>query len=89
MKPHVPQANTSLECPVRQKNSDVTFEVNVFRGSDRGGLEMTDCSEFSNGTTDKTCTQQCIHTTEAQQLHEKAIRQHQDELRTIGSNVIG
>ena len=89
MKPHVPQATTSLECPASKKNCQVTFELNVFRDASRGGLEMTDCSEFLDKKNAMACEQGCIHAQEAQQLHEQAIRKHQDELGTIGSNVIG
>ena len=89
MKEQVPQTTTSLECPVVKKNCDVDFEVNVFRGANRGGLEVTGCSEFSCNKGTVTCGKDCIHTPEAQQLHEQEIRKHQDELGKIGPNVIG
>ncbi len=89
MKQHVPQSTVSLECPGSQKNCEVTFEVNVFRGAERGGLEATNCTECSPKTPVQACEQRCTHTHEAQQVHEQAIRQHQRELSTIGSNVIG
>ncbi len=89
MKQHVPQKATVLECPASKKNCEVVFEVNVFRSAKHGGLEATGCSEFSTHTNAPACEQKCIHTPEAQQIHEQAIHQHQDELSTIGSNVIG
>ncbi|UCH91465.1 MAG: hypothetical protein JSU60_01745 [Nitrospirota bacterium] len=87
MKQHVPQATTSLECPTLKKKCEVNFEINVFRGTSHGGLEVTGCSESLSSNV--TCGQDCIHTLEAQQLHEQEIRKHQDALSTIGSNVIG
>ena len=89
MKQHVPQATTSLECPALKKNCEVNFEINVFRGAGHGGLEVTGCSEFLNNNNAVTCGQDCIHTQEAEKLHEQEIRKHQDELSKIGPNVIG
>lgn len=89
MKQHVPQGTTLLECPTLKKNCEVTFEVNVFRSLKHGGLEATGCSEFLPNTNSGNCKQKCIHTPAAQQLHQQAIRQHQHELSTIGSNVMG
>jgi hypothetical protein len=89
MKQHVPQATTSLECPVSKQNCKVSYEVNVFRGASRGGLEVTGCSESLPSHNAVTCVQGCIHTLEAQQLHEQEIRKHQDDLSNIGPNVIG
>lgn len=89
MNQHVPQATTSLKCPASKKNCQVTYEVNVFRGASQGGLEATGCSEFLERNNAVTCGQDCIHNPEAQQLHEQAVRTHQDELGAIGSNVIG
>ncbi len=89
MNSHVPQAKATLECPERKKNCGVTFEVNVFRGADRGGLEVTDCSELSHDHNGEPCAQECIHATKAQALHDQAVRNHQQNLSTIGSNVIG
>ncbi len=89
MSHHVPQVKASLECPEHKKNCAVTLEVNVFRGANRGGLEVTDCSEFSHNHNVGPCGQDCIHTTEAESLHDEAVRKHQQELSTIGSNVIG
>lgn len=89
MKEHVPQATASLECPELKKNREVNFEINVFRGANHGGLEVTSCSEFLHKGNDVTCGKDCIHTQEAEHLHEQAIRKHQDELSQIGPNVIG
>jgi len=89
MKEQVPHATTSLECPELKKNCEVNFEINVFRGANHGGLEVTGCSEFLHNNNAVTCGQDCIHTQEAEQLHEQAIGKHQDELREIGPNVIG
>jgi hypothetical protein len=89
MRQQEPQDPTSLECPAKKKNCEVNFEVNVFRGASRGGLEVTACSEFLQNKNAVTCGQECIHTPEAQQLHEQEIRKHQDELGKIGPNVIG
>ena len=54
-----------------------------------GGLEVTGCSEFLHNNNAVTCGQDCIHTQDAEQLHEQEIRKHQDELSKIGPNVIG
>ena len=89
MKKQVPQATTSLECPALKKNCEVNFEINVFRGANHGGLEVTDCSEFLHNNNAITCGQDCIHTQEAKQIHEQAIGKHQDDLSKIGPNVIG
>ena len=89
MNSHVPHVKASLECPEQKKNCCVTFEVNVFRGANRGGLEVTDCSEFSHDHDGVLCGQGCIHTAEAQAVHDQAVRKHQQDLSTIGPNVIG
>lgn len=89
MNPHVPQVKVSLQCPEHKKNCGVTFEVNVFRGANKGGLEVTDCSEFSHGHHGEPCEQMCIHSHDAQALHDKAVRNHQQNLSTIGPDVIG
>jgi hypothetical protein len=89
MKEHVPQATASLECPALKKNCEVNFELNVFRGANHGGLEVTGCSEFLHKNNAVICGKDCIHTQEAEQLHKKAIGNHQEELSKIGSDVIG
>ncbi|MGB0910885.1 MAG: hypothetical protein ACPGYT_11020 [Nitrospirales bacterium] len=89
MKQHTPHGKAALECPELQKNCEVTFEVNVFRGTEQGGMEVTECSEFSQDNKSTPCRQDCIHTKEAQHLHEQAIQRHQQELSSIGPNVIG
>jgi hypothetical protein len=89
MNPHVPQVKASLECPEHKKNCGVTLEVNVIRGANQGGLEVTNCSEFSHGHHGEPCAQDCIHSTEAQSLHDQAVLKHQQDLSTIGPNVIG
>ncbi len=89
MKENVPQTKTTLECPVMKKNCEVNFEVNVFRGVAHGGVEATTCSEFLRNKGVPTCGQECIHTPQAQNIHEQEIRKHQEELSKIGPNVIG
>jgi hypothetical protein len=89
MKENVPQTKTNLECPVMKKNCEVNFEVNVFRGVAHGGVEATTCSEFLHNKGVPTCGQECIHTPQAQNIHEQEIRKHQEELSKIGPNVIG
>ena len=89
MKEHIPHAKTSLECPVSKKNREVNFEINVFRGADHGGLEVTTCSEFLHDQNAVSCGQDCVHNPEVQKIHEQEIRKHQDELGKIGPNVIG
>ena len=89
MKAQVPQATAQLECPASNTNCEVTFEVNVFRGANHGGLEVTGCSEFSCDGTPAMCAHDCVHTPEALQLHEQELRKHQAELSMIGANVIG
>ena len=88
MKSRIPQATALVECPTSKKNCEVTFEVNVFRGANHGGLEVTNCSEPSCQKSPATCGQDCIHTPEALRLHEHAVRTHQEELNAIGTNVI-
>ncbi len=89
MNSHVPQVKTSLECPEHKKNCDVTVEVNVFRGAIQGGLEIIDCSEFAHDHEGIPCAQGCIHAPEAQSVHDQAVRKHQQDLSTIGPNVMG
>ena len=88
MKKQAPQATTLLECPASKKNCEVSFEVNIFRGVNQGGLEVKACSEFLYNKNGVTCGQDCIDTPEAQVLHEQEIRKHQEELSKIGSNVL-
>lgn len=89
MEKHIPQAMTNLECPVMKKKCEVDFEVNVFRGVTQRGVEATSCSEFLHNKGVPTCSQDCIHTPQAQNIHEQEIRKHQQELGKIGPNVIG
>ena len=89
MKAQVPQATALLECPASKTNCEVTFEVNVFRDANHGGLEVTGCSEFECNGTPATCRHDCVHTPEALRLHAQELRKHQYELSTIGTNVIG
>jgi hypothetical protein len=89
MKENVPQTKTTLECPVMKKNCEVNFEVNVFRGVAHGGVEATTCSLFLHNKGVPTCGQECIHTSQAQNIHDQEIRKHQEELSKIGPNVIG
>lgn len=89
MKDQVPQATTTVDCPVLKKECEVNFEVNVFRGATHGGMEVTKCSEFLENQGVPTCGQDCRHTAEAKDIHEHAIGKHQEELSQIGTNVIG
>jgi len=89
MEAKIPQSTTTLECPVLKKDCEVNFEVNVFRGVAHGGVEATTCSEFLRNKGVPTCGQECIHSQQAQHIHEQEIRKHQQELSEIGPNVIG
>ena len=84
-KPHV---IIELGCPVLKKREEVGFDVNVFHGSEHGGLDVSACSEFLQGKGVVTCGKDCIHTPEARALYERETHKHQDELGKIGPNVI-
>ncbi len=89
MDEKVPQAMTTVECPVLKKNCDVNFEINVFRGVPHGGVEAITCTEFLHNKGVPTCGQECIHSPQAHNIHEQEIHKHQQELSKIGPNVIG
>jgi hypothetical protein len=80
------EKDIEVECPVLHRNEVVGFDVNIFRGHDHGGLDVTFCTEFGPG--EITCGKDCIHTREARELHEKEIKKHQDELAKIGPDVL-
>jgi hypothetical protein len=82
-KPHV---EAEMECPVLHKKEKIGFDVNVLRGPNHGGLDVTTCSEFNHG--EVTCGKYCIHTQEARELHEKEFQKFQRELVKIGLDVI-
>jgi hypothetical protein len=85
-KPHVV---TDLECPVHKAQRQVEFDVNVFRGMNQKGLDVTACSEFLASQGGVTCGKMCVHTDEARCLYEKETEKHRDELAKIGKNVLG
>ena len=89
MKPHVPEVKTDIECPNLHGKRSVDFEVNVFRGAERGGMEVVGCSEFLEGKEGIACGHDCIHTQEAQAIHQREVEKHQEDLRKIGRDVIG
>ena len=89
MKPHVPEVKAELQCPNLHAKRSVDFEINVFRGAEHGGVEVVGCSEFLQGKLGGTCGQDCIHTPEAQAIHQREVQKHQEDLGKIGRNVIG
>lgn len=89
MKSEVPVIHTEVTCLQSKETREVDFEINVFRGAEKGGVEVTACSEFLQGKGAVTCGQDCIHTQIAHDVHQHAVQHHQRELAEIGSNVIG
>lgn len=89
MKSEVPKVQAELECPELKEKREVDFEINVFRGAEKGGVEVTACSEFLQGKGAITCGQHCIHNKEAHDIHQHEVEKHQHELGKIGPNVIG
>lgn len=89
MKSEVPEAHAELKCPNLKEKRQVDFEINVFRGAESGGVEVTACSEFLQGEGAVTCGQNCIHTQDAHEIHQHEVEKHQQELGKIGRNVIG
>lgn len=89
MNPEVPEVQTEVKCPNFKGTREVDFEINVFRGAEKGGVEVTACSEFLQGKGAVTCGQDCIHTQEAHDIHQHEVEKHQHELGKIGRNVIG
>ena len=89
MKSHVPKVTTNVECPQLKQQREVSFEVNVFRGADRGGVEAISCSEFAHTKEAPPCGQDCIHTEKAHAIHQQEVEKHQQELGKIGRHVIG
>jgi hypothetical protein len=89
MKSEVPEVQADVKCPNLKENREVDFKIKVFRGADKGGVEVTACSEFMHGKGAVTCGQDCIHTQEAHDLHQQEVEKHQKELGKIGHNVIG
>ena len=89
MKSEVPEVQVELECPKLKEKCEVDFEINVFRGAEKGGVEVTACSEFLQGKGAVTCGQYCIHNQVAHDIHQHEVEKHQHELGKIGRNVIG
>ncbi len=89
MKSEVPEVQAEVICPKLKEMREIDFEINVFRGAENGGVEVTACSEFLQGKGAVTCGQDCIHTQEAHAIHQREVERHQKELGKIGRNVIG
>lgn len=89
MKEKAPHSMTNLECPNSKNKCEVNFEVNVFRGVTHGGMEAVTCTEFLHNNGVPTCGQECIHSSEAQHVHEQEVHKHQQELSKIGPDVLG
>ncbi len=89
MKEGMPVTKAELECPILKQKRDVSFKVNVFRGADHGGLDVSACSEFLENSGQPTCGHDCVHGPTAHDLYEDELRKHRDELGKIGPNVIG
>lgn len=89
MKSEIPEVQSAVQCPNLRETREVDFEINVFRGAENGGVEVTACSEFMDGKGAVTCGQNCIHTQEAHAIHQREVEKHQVELGKIGGNVIG
>ena len=89
MKSEIPVIHTEVTCLTLDGTREVDFEINVFRGAEKGGVEVTACSEFSHGKGAVTCAQACTHTQIAHDAHQHAVKNHQRELAEIGYNVIG
>jgi len=88
MKSEVPEVQAEVQCPKLKESREVDFEINVFRGAEKG-VEVTACSEFLEGKGAVTCGQDCIHTDAARDMHQREVEKHQAELGKIGGNVIG
>ena len=89
MEKGTPVKNAEVECPVLKQKREVDFEVNIFRGSDHGGMHVRTCSEFLQESGTPTCGEDCVHGDKARALHEAEMQKHLDELAKIGRNVIG
>jgi hypothetical protein len=85
-KPHIV---TDLECPFHKELHHVEFGVNVFRGMNHEGLDVTACSQFLASQGAVTCGKMCVHTDEARSLYEHEAEKHRDDLAKIGRNVLG
>lgn len=89
MKEGMPTSTAEVECPLLKQKRDVSFKVNIFRGPNHGGLDVSACSEFLGQTGQPSCGRGCIHGLSAQELYEAELRKHREELSKIGPNVIG
>lgn len=89
MSDRVPGMTTEVECPILKQKRDVSFKVNVFRGPDHGGLDVSACSEFLENSGQPTCGHDCVHGPTAHGRYEDELRKHREELGKIGPNVIG
>jgi hypothetical protein len=78
-----------MECPVRHKAVDIGFDVNVFRNPDRGGMDVSTCSEFCDGQGEVTCAKACARTSAAHEIFDREQGSHARELALIGPNVLG
>ena len=69
MSAEVPESTINLECPVRKKVVEVTFEIQPFRMAEHEGIHVTACSEFLKKNGIPSCGKDCIHTEEAEKIH--------------------
>lgn len=89
MQEGIPVTNAEVECPMLKQRREVRFKVNVFRGPDHGGLDVSTCSEFLAKSGQPSCGHDCVHGPTARDLYEAELRKHREELSKIGPNVIG
>ncbi len=89
METGMPHVSINLECPHLKQERQVDFAVNVFRNPDLHGMNVTACSEFHHGAGAPPCHKDCIHTSEALEVHKTEVQKHLEDLAQIGPNVIG
>lgn len=89
MNEGMPIHTAEVECPLLKQKRDVSFKVNVFRGPDHGGLDVSACSDFLEKSGQPNCGHGCVHGSTAHELYEAELKKHREELSKIGPNVIG
>lgn len=89
MQEAMPVTNAEVECPILKQKRDVRFKVNVFRGPNHGGIDVSACSEFLARSGQPDCGHDCVHGPTAHDLYEAELRKHREALSKIGRNVIG